>query len=207
MSDDKLHIYDAVDPALTLKRDGENFHDLAIWGGVPELRDALKKFVKEGKTFTKVLWSTHGKAGRIGLSRADDHDEVAGYTYTPVDFDDSITYLSFIKDEWTGQGYEKLFPLPTKMYFAGCNVAEGDVGWKFLANAGALFLKGGGTVTGWTSYGINTFGGHITHFWGHTRTVTFGAQGLVVRSETTEIPERNRRQLWGPVVQPGPPPR
>jgi hypothetical protein len=59
--------------------------------------------------------------------------------------------------------------------FGGCNVAEGDKGWKFLLAAARCFLRSGGGAIGWTSKGFQApFGlrdGHIVHLWGDIRQV------------------------------------
>jgi hypothetical protein len=60
-----------------------------------------------------------------------------------------------LKEKFTAD-YRKLFPLWTRLYFNGCNVAEGgdSLGWGFLETAGSIFLAGGGgQVFGHTSPG------------------------------------------------------
>jgi len=76
-----------------------------------------------------------------------------------------------------GHNYSKLFPaFNSRILFAGCNVAEGDDGWKFLLAAARCFLGNGGETIGWTSKGFQApFSlrrGHIIHFWGDTKQVT-----------------------------------
>lgn len=76
------------------------------------------------------------------------------------------------------------------MIFAGCNVADGEDGWKFLERAGKLFLRtGGGYTLGWTSLGFELFD-HDMHFWGDWRKVKFRAGGSVEGRETPPVPER-----------------
>jgi hypothetical protein len=69
-----------------------------------------------------------------------------------------------------------------RVYFNGCNVAEGHEGWKFLEAAAATFLTSvGGEVFGQTSLGeSNPFSGHVVHFWGTTRTLYVDKSGRIV---------------------------
>jgi hypothetical protein len=133
---------------------------------VDGLRRALGQLAREGKTFRRVLWYTHGSPGSISFG------------------DDSLTIASLNRL----RGYEALFPQPTKMYFSGCNVAEGDIGWLFLVMAGQVFLRGGGYTMAWTStgHGYNNaalrwlISSHSVHFTGDVRIVTFKSGGSVL---------------------------
>jgi len=145
------------------------------------LHSGRARLVSEGKTFRRVLWFTHGSPGSIELGP------------------DSLT-SSILRNAFAGQGYERLFPKPTKMYFAGCNIAGDadcagvctpatrDAGWKFLESAGSVFLHGGGYTVGWTSTGYSRdnraarllFSSHSVHYSGDVRHVTFGAGGRVL---------------------------
>ena len=149
---------------------------------VAGLHAGLAQLVKERKNFDRVLCMTHGSPGRIWFGK------------------ESVSSEALESTAFTGKGYEQLFPGPTKVYFAGCNVAGDadcngacnpatrDAGWKFLENAGKLFLHGGGYTMGWTSlgYGWNDafsrflMGGHTLHFSGDVRHVTFGRGGKVL---------------------------
>jgi hypothetical protein len=69
-----------------------------------------------------------------------------------------------------GKDYQNIFPSFTRIYFDGCNVAEGDFGWLFLQEVGkALCQAGGGVVFGWTSKGYTLkVGNHaLPHKWVH----------------------------------------
>jgi hypothetical protein len=180
---DRLYIYDAGDKLLGDGPHDADSHRLGITGGVKGLHQALGQLVNEGKTFTKVLWQTHGNAGLIRFK-----DKTTG--------DKSfIIAESWRGSEFIGKGYEKLFPKPTKMYFDGCNVAEGDDGWRFLENAGSLFLHEGGVVMGWTSSGFNLWFGHSVHFWGDVRYVSVGPKGVIKgRTDTDEIRRKEMRE-------------
>jgi hypothetical protein len=67
--------------------------------------------------------------------------------------------------------FAALFPSPARIYFDGCNVAEGGAGTDFLIDVGATLLtKGGGETIGWTTLGhgvpgwVPFIGGHSLHF-------------------------------------------
>jgi hypothetical protein len=145
-----------------------------------DLQSGLAQLVKDGKTFRRVLWMTHGFPGGISFGQ---------------DSLDSNTLPNF-----AGNGYEKLFPKTTKMYFSGCNVAGDvecngacnpatrDIGWKFLENVGSAFLQAGGYTMGWTSLGHgwnskiirSLISSHSLHFSGDVRIVTFGSGGKIL---------------------------
>jgi hypothetical protein len=140
-----------------------------------ELHEGLTKLVAAEKTFSKVLFETHGQSGIIFLG-------------------DPIGYYSFSGDpRWTDSRYDKLFPFDTKIVFGGCNVAEGNDGWKFLENAGKLLLRKGGYTLGWTSLGFHLFE-HDMHFWGDWRRVNISPGGFVRdrRAKNDLVPDINR---------------
>jgi len=84
-------------------------------------------------------------------------------------------------------GYERLFPFPhTEIYFAGCNVAGGEYGWRFLEAAARTFCRlRGGWAVGWTSSGLGVpswfpwIGGHVEHITGDTRAVSVTDDGYL----------------------------
>jgi hypothetical protein len=72
--------------------------------------------------------------------------------------------------------YGRLFPKFTgRILCAGCNVAEGGNGWRFLLAAARCFLRNGGETIGWTSKGFQwpfgAFSGRIGHLAGDTKQV------------------------------------
>lgn len=178
---DMLQIYDAS--AETLLWHNQLFEprdDASVSLGVKStkaLHEELAKLVAAGKTFSRLLFETHGKPGMLKLG------------------DDSILYFDFSGNpHWTDAHYDSLFPFATKVIFGGCNVAEGDDGWKFLENAGKLLLRiGGGYTLGWTSLGFHLFGEDI-HFWGDWRRVNISPGGLVSdrRTKSDVVPDINR---------------
>lgn len=205
-----LYIFDANDNAVgDGPRSGDELYRLGVQGGAKGLWAALDRLVKEGRTFNKVIWQTHGDGGRIGFTRDlvptgnatldAFRKQYPGMLGNPDVQMDLIQYIDFMNPKMLQAGYEKLFPMPTKMYFDGCNVADTDEGWKFLEKAGGLFLHGGGQVIGWTSKGINLWAGHTVHFWGDVRTVVVGGKGKITGRHTTEMSPRERRGMMGNV--------
>jgi hypothetical protein len=94
---------------------------------------------------------------------------------------------------WEVHLYSGVFPFFTRVYFDGCNVAEGDAGWLFLQEiAKSLCRIGGGVVFGWTSLGFSTRGFHWPHKWVHpwgdVRYVVAAPGGAITDMfETSEI--------------------
>jgi hypothetical protein len=185
----RLYIYGADEDRHGRHDEDGNFRDLIAAANTVKLpisslaglHSALAQLVREGRTFRRVLWSTHGSPGSIQLG------------------DGRLTSRR-LREEFAGKGYERLFPQPAKMYFSGCNIAGDadcngacnpatrDIGWKFLESAGAVFLHAGGYTCGWTStgYGWNQrairwlVSSHSLHFSGDVRHVTFAAGGRVM---------------------------
>ena len=127
---DLLEIYD--DDSLLMShnawaRTGLDLYQLGIKNGKDGLIKSLDKLLLEHKTFKRVLFNTHGNEGMILFKNQ------------PID----AAWLKGLR----GRRYERLFLFPkTRMYFAGCNVAEGTRGWNFLEAAGQTFLRIGGGV-------------------------------------------------------------
>ncbi len=115
---DMLQIYDAGAKTyiwhnpLFEQRDDASF-SLGV-KKTKELHEGLTNLVAAGKTFSKVLFETHGEPGMLWLGG------------------DPIQYFEFTGNQsWTDSHYDKLFPFDTKVIFGGCNVAEGDDGGNF----------------------------------------------------------------------------
>lgn len=153
MSDDRLAIYDADDSSC--RSFGENrdaSRKLAISGGVAALKNSWDGFVKSpGGPYSRVVFDTHGNKGMIFFK----HEAVLWGDVSRI---------------FGGVDYGRIFPSFTRVYFDGCNVAEGDFGWLFLQEiAKALCGKGGGVVFGWTSkgYALSVWGHTAPHKWFH----------------------------------------
>src|SRR5262245_39027291 len=116
-----------------------------------KLVEVLRSLVASNTTFDAAVFSTHGNKGVISFGG------------TGVDYSD--LYVMMVDEV----DYSKLFPgTNSRILFGGCNVADGDNGWKFLFAAARCFLRTGGETIGWTSKGFQApFGlrdGHIIHF-------------------------------------------
>ena len=155
-----LHIYDDDDWRMSLasKRDDAQA-TLPITGGFQGLVDQLDSVLASGWHFNRILFETHGIPGEIDFGG------------DPVNAQRMRTMSSY--------HYETIAEVGTRLYFNGCNVAEGDSGWDFLRAAAEVFLIGqGGLAFGHTSIGwCNPFTGHVVHPWGDTRYVVMAAGG------------------------------
>ena len=179
---DLLHIYDAEE---WLSRTSEPFRhnsndmiQIGVRGGKAGLIRVLDTLVTQQRTFLRCVFSTHGNSGNIY-------------------FDGQPLGVSTLQEFAKKATYSQLFPLTTRMYFNGCNVADGDKGWRFLDAAGNAFLQRMGGVTfGHTSkgfamhplvLGIATMpflAGKVVHFWGDTRYSVIAPGGNVVQHVT-----------------------
>jgi Domain of unknown function (DUF4347) len=161
----KLYVYDSggfQDRMQAAGRfEGQGVVTLPV-SSIRQLIDGLDKFVASGATFDRMLIQTHGNTGHIYFG------------------DESIWDTTWSGKDFTNRKFEKLFPLSSRIYFDGCDVAAGGVGTEFLRAAGQLFLKGGGgEVMGWTSAGLGLpgwwpfIGGHTIRVSGHLVTIRF----------------------------------
>jgi hypothetical protein len=149
-----LHIYDDDDWRMhwmTKRKDAEFV--IPVKGGPLKMVDALDRVVASGKRYDRVLFETHGAPGWIGMGK----------------------YA--INARWmralAGRHYDSFCDPGARLYFNGCNVAEGDEGWDFLRASAEVFLIGrGGVAFGHTSTGFaDPLTGHVVHPWGDTRHV------------------------------------
>jgi hypothetical protein len=126
------------------------------------LTTALDALVSARSKYDRILFETHGAPGLIGFG------------------DDDID-TAWLRAAIPRQ-YTNITTANARVYFSGCNVAEGAVGWLFLEAASALFLTpGGGEVFGQTSVGFgNPFNGHVVHLWGDTRRLYVDRDGRIV---------------------------
>ena len=128
----------------------------------------LDELVRRREKFERGLFQTHGRGGGIFVNN------------------DYLSGQGLIND-FKPRGYSGLFGMHARLYFDGCNVAQGDAGWEFLIDAGLTFLgNSGGIVFGWTSLGsampgwLPFYGGHTIHFYGDLRRVEFAPGGLMI---------------------------
>jgi hypothetical protein len=157
-----LHIWDSGDFRMRLLHKRTDAAKVISCADVATLLAALDALVSAGTTFDRVLFETHGGPGVIGFG------------------DDAVVAATL--RSWIPRQYTKLVTGNARVYFNGCNVAEGPVGWQFLEAAAALFLTpGGGEVFGHPSLGLaNPFNGHVLHLWGPTRSIFVDGNGRVL---------------------------
>ena len=153
----KLYIYDSssgIDRVQAFGRFGgaDGVVQIGIEKGIAELKNAFDGLVQRNQIFDRVLFQTHGGPGRIWFGNDALNKDVLKTTFS---------------------GYTSLFPGAARIYFDGCNVAEGGAGTDFLIIAGSVFLvNGGGEVLGWVTLGFGMpgvlpfIGGHTIHFGG-----------------------------------------
>ena len=154
----KLYIYDKSSKIDRMQAAGRFSGDddvltIGIEFGVANLLKVFDMLANNGnQRFDRVVVQTHGGPGRIWFG------------------DESINSRVW-EDKFVG--FDSIFPHYTRIYFDGCNVAEGGDGTEFLRAAGFVFLRwGGGETFGWTTVGhgiwghIPIIGGHTLHFGG-----------------------------------------
>jgi hypothetical protein len=136
----------------------------------------LDGLVRAGARFDRVLFQTHGGPGNIRFNGLTIWDRT-------------------LREKFGGRNYHALFPVPTRIYFDGCNVAGGSLGTEFLEAAGEVFLRSaGGETVGFTTpgYGFSGWvpfvGGHTIHFSGGLKRIRFGPGGVVLSDGPTRNP-------------------
>jgi hypothetical protein len=167
---EKLYIYDSSSRLDRMQAAGRfsgvaGVETLAA-GSIADLHKGLAALVAKKSTFKRALFQTHGYSGMIA-------------------FNGDAIRAGDLRTDFTGKGYERLFPHKAKIYFDGCDVARDAAGWEFLVAAGQAFLRSAGGITlGYTWLGtampgwLPFVGGHTEHFAGHLRIVEFAAGGV-----------------------------
>lgn len=152
----KLYIYDrssGIDRWQAAGRFGAGeVLQIGIDKGIAELKSTFDSLALQNYVFNRALFQTHGGPGRIW-------------------FGNDALNKETLKSMFSG--YTSLFPRAARIYFDGCNVAEGGAGTDFLIVAGSVFLtNGGGDVLGWVNFGLGMpffvpfIRGHTIHFGG-----------------------------------------
>ncbi|MBK8810966.1 MAG: hypothetical protein IPN69_09580 [Acidobacteria bacterium] len=122
-------------------------------GSLPEFTAAMDHLVRQGKTYGRCLFETHGNKSMIF-------------------FGDDYINASIIHNWFTNRGWERIFPyVGARIYFSGCSIADDPGGgWDFLDAMGSVFLKlGGGKVFASTGAGRGFMPlGTIHHFMSDT---------------------------------------
>jgi hypothetical protein len=183
---DKAEFSDAVEAnrgldTITIPIEKQSDHT-----GLTTLGETLDTLVHNGIRCWKVVFYTHGSPGLIRLAGSD------------IDANIIRNIQRFSP--------HRIFAGPGRLYFAGCNCADGEAGWKFLENAGSVFLRSlGGESFGWTSLGLSfpswvpLIGGHAEHLLGNTRHVFIGAGGVVFRRYDPTFTPRFEREIHGKI--------
>jgi hypothetical protein len=172
-----LLIYDAGDPHIAAgaarRTDSEPIVRLGV--DSKNLISSLDALVKSNQTFHRILFDTHGVPGEV-------------YFHPPK----TAIRANWVRANMVKRGYEAICPSDTRIYFNGCNVAEGEVGLDFLrAIASVFLLRGGGSVFGHTSKGFSSRWGlypNTIHFWGEVKTVRVAPGGKIISEQTPTQP-------------------
>jgi len=161
-----LHIFDSSDWRIIQTAETRNVYARLPIPDGDSFCPALDGLVQScgadgGPPFDRILFETHGTPGRIYF----------GNNYIDGNFLRACV----------PRNYTNLTTRDARIYFNGCNIAEGSAGWDFLYAAAALFVTpGGGQVFGQTSTGFgNPFNGHVVHLWGTTRTLFVAYDGSI----------------------------
>lgn len=147
--------------SATRHAEGHAGHSTLGAGSVAELKHAFQRMLS-GPELDAMDFHTHGSPGSILLG------------------EDRLNVNTL--DELRDCGFEGLFKAGAVVEFLGCNVAEEARGEVFLAEFGAIVLRGqGGEVRGSTSVGFQDplFSGEMAHFWGDWVTAEVLAGGAV----------------------------
>ncbi|MFI0847218.1 hypothetical protein [Mesorhizobium sp. IMUNJ 23232] len=136
-----LSIYDGGDSiAISVGRGVAASDYVAVTGGADGLIASLDKLLANGKQFSNAVFTTHGVDGAINFK--------GDITFI------NARWIQNPKSGLAGKGYHRLFPHFPSIYFQGCNVAEGDNGWKFLEAVGSVLCLNGGSVSGRNTAGL-----------------------------------------------------
>jgi hypothetical protein len=186
-----LFIYDADNKSSRtsawFRGDGDMFvqvRQVPVTGGLSGLQTALAELVHNGETFQRCVIDADGAPGMVYFG-----GEAMNFSNMPI-------YLN------NGLHLEKIFPLPSRIYFNGAHIADPlirsrykwpgkvedlpDTGtvWDFLDAAAKIFLKRGGGVTFASSGGTIGFGPRH-HFLADTCWSLWGPAGLFLKHYTT----------------------
>jgi hypothetical protein len=120
----KLYIYDKSSRIDRWQAAGRFSGDnevltIGVSSGVKNLQKVFESLAGNNQKFNRVVFQTHGSPGAI---------------YFGNESVNAATWKTLFR------GYETMFPVYTRMYFDGCNVAEGGFGTDFLIAAGSVFF-------------------------------------------------------------------
>jgi len=162
----------------------------ALVQGINSLADFetfLRSFRDPGRTMGRLEFNTHGKPGRVSLGS------------------DGLTAKAIV--DMRPQHFHKAFAKDARVFFHGCNVAEGRKGEEFLeAFAQTFFIGGGGRVGASTSLGFGTgnwVNGKVYHLWGMTKYVTADSAGKITERKNFDALAGSETLPDIPAARPG----
>jgi hypothetical protein len=180
-----LFIYDAdAEPGGYVNSPDLKVRYVPVRGGLSGLQTALAELVQKGETYQHCVVEADGAPGKVFFG-----GEAMNFSNMPI-------YLN------PGLGLERIFPLPSRIYFNGDHIADplirsrykwpGKVedlpdtgtGWDFLDAAAKIFLKRGGGVT-FASSGMTIGHGHRYHILSDTCWSLWGPGGKFLEHYTT----------------------
>lgn len=158
-----LHLYAGDDVRILASADRRGEANRYAIAGEDDLIVTLDGLVRSARRFDRILFDSHGGPGFI-------------------EFGDRSIHADWWR-QVEGRNWGNLTTANARVYFNGCNIAQGPARWVFLeAVAAALLNPGGGEVFAHTSIGIaNMFFAHVVHFTGTTRRVIAGPNGRILR--------------------------
>ena len=188
---DLIVFYDADDWLMRTTGPQRSGVDLSVGikDGLRGLRRVLDAFVAKKIAFQRAIFHCHGNEGLIVFG-----DEKGN----------RVLDAQELRTNFTGRGYERIFPNTSRIYFNGCKVSGGEHGWQFLETAGSIFLRSlGGEAFAHTANGYplvphavmllggvtglligGSMLGHMPHFSGESRSVLIGPGGRALRRVT-----------------------
>ena len=115
----KLYIYDKTSWQDQVQAAGRfDFADTDVVtmpvGSMQDVLDGMDKLLAKGTVFDRMLIQTHGNTGRMW-------------------FGDDLMWDTTWTKYFANRHYESLFPTSARVYFDGCDVANGGIGVEFLA--------------------------------------------------------------------------
>ena len=162
-----LHVYDAKG-ARRRRTPGASgpVYKLPVVSIEQDLIGELERLVAEGQRFTRIVFDTPGRGGRIR-------------------FGDWAITAAWIRASLAKRGFDALCAPDARIYFKGCDAAEGEAGWDLLAATAEIFLGcGGGKVVGQVP-GRDGKPAHGSLPWGRLKTLHIAKGGkTATRRET-----------------------
>jgi hypothetical protein len=164
-----LHIYDSSDSGIVKTANQRTADKKLPIPHMSDLRYFLDQLKKENVVYDRILFETHGNPGKILFK----HMEV-----------DEMYWQDMPRR------YDQLTAPFAKIYFNGCNVAEGEAGWRFLEAVARVFMSAtNGEIFGHTTMGFgNPFGSHTFHLGGGDTKTVYVKGGIVGRSKDDTWP-------------------